>query len=131
MSPRRVALVAVAISVVVLAGVAAAHWPRPSPMEKALAILDDEDRFTTALEATDAFAEISVVLEAVDCDAQRVERCARTYRAAAWARVSAVFVVTCPPASVFEARAGLGGYLRGNGELPPTPRCGARRQASA
>jgi hypothetical protein len=133
MQARRATTVVVAVVAVALAVTAAAIALRPerSPVESALAVIDDDGRFSTALEASDAFAEVSSDLQRVDCDARREESCARAHRAAAWAQVTAVLIVGCRPPGVFEARAGLGRYLRGNGDLPDRPRCGIRRSAQS
>jgi hypothetical protein len=128
MTTRRL-LVAGDVVALALGGVAIVVRQRQQPpLQASLAVVDDSDRFTTALEASDAFAEIGSRLTRVDCDAGRDEGCARLHRAGAWAEVSAVLVAQCSPADVFTARAGLGRYLRRGGELPPVPKCGARRQ---
>ena len=133
MRARRVAVVVAIVAILCVAVGAAAVALRPErpPVEAALAVLDDDARFTTALEASDAFAEISSLLARSDCDAERDAACARALRATAWAQVTAVLIVGCRPPGVFEARAGLGRYLRGSGELPDRPRCGVRAHSSS
>ena len=134
MSARR--LVALVLAGVLVAGLAAVLVVRSqarTPVEASLAIVDDDERFATAIEASDAFAEISVLLAEADCDADRENdgTCDRTMRAAAWSQVTAVLIARCTPPAVFEARAGLGRYLRGGQELPAAPRCAERRQTSS
>src|SRR3954447_20944470 len=78
------------------------HHRRQSPLQASLAVVDDDGRFTTALEASDAFAEIGSRLTSVECDgATKDEACTRLRRAGAWAEVTAVLVAQCPPADVF------------------------------
>ena len=101
--------------------------PERDRVEAALAVLDDRGRFTTAVEASDAFAEVTGLLSEADCKTD----CARIQRATAWSQVTAVLIIQCAPAAVFEARTELARYVRGSGELPSTPRCGERRQASS
>ena len=130
MRRRGVLVGAVAGALLLVIAAAVIAWSRPSAVEASLAVLDDDGRFTTAIEASDAFAEISSRLD-VDCDAGADAQCARLLRASAWARVTAVLVAQCTPPVVFEARAGLGRYLRGGAALPSAPRCGERRQRSS
>ena len=124
---RLVAVLGVAVMAVAGVGAVMAVRDR-EPLDAALAIVDDDGRFTTALDASDAFAEISGLLGEVECDAERDATCARVHRVQAWSQVTAVLVAQCTPPLVFEARSGLGQYLRGHGPLPDVPRCGARRE---
>jgi hypothetical protein len=128
----RLLLVLLALALVgVAVGAFLALRPDRDPVPAALAVLDDDDRFSTAVEASDAFAEVSGRLNEVDCDADRDEDCARVPRAEAWAQVAAVRIVRCPPSAVFEARAELARYLRRGGPLPAVPRCERRQAASS
>ena len=134
MSARRlVALTVVCVLVLGLAAVLVVRSQTRTAVEASLAIVDDDDRFGTAIEASDAFAEISVLLAEGDCDTDNAndDTCNRTMRAAAWSQVTAVLIARCTPPAVFEARAGLGRYLRGGEDLPPAPRCAERRQTSS
>lgn len=126
----RLVLLAFALVGVAVGGFLALR-PGQEPVPAALAVLDDDDRFSTAIEASDAFAEVSGQLNGVDCDADRDEDCARVHRASAWAQVAAVRIVRCPPTAVFEARADLARYMRRGGPLPPVPRCERRQAASS
>jgi hypothetical protein len=124
------------VVVVLIVGVAATWSLRtigdsPDPVAKSIAITNDDDRFSTARDASDALAEIGGRLAKIDCDVNRSNQCVRVRRATAWANVSAVLIVQCTPPLVYEARTGLRRYLEGHGELPPTPRCGARRPQSS
>lgn len=128
----RLLLVLLAVALLGVAVVAfLALRPGREPVPAALAVLDDDERFSTAIEASDAFAEVSGQLNGVDCDAERDEDCARIHRASAWAQVTAVRIVRCPPSAVFKARADLARYMRRGGSLPAVPRCERRQAASS
>jgi hypothetical protein len=123
-------VIVVAAGLVAVVSVRLLHHS-PDAVTASVKILNNEDRFSTASGASDALAEIGSKLRAVDCDADRNSRCVRIRRATAWADVSAVLIVQCTPPLVYEARTGLRRYLTGRGELPPAPRCGARRGQSS
>lgn len=128
-SRRLLGAVVVVALLLAVGGAVALLRARPEPVAAALDVLDDDDRFRTAVDASDAFAEVSGQLGEVECDAARDDECARMHRASAWAQVTAVRIVRCAPSAVFEARADLARYMRQGGALPAVPRCGERRQA--
>ena len=108
---------AVAFALVVLA-LAACGGDDDPPLERALALVEDEGGFGTALESGDTFAHVAELLGDADQPA-----------ASAWAQVVAVEVLDCSLPEVHDARRVVRDYVLdviesgSSAELPPLPSC--------
>jgi hypothetical protein len=95
-------LLAAAALVVVLSMASSACSEGASPIGRARAIVDDDERFATAIESGDALARVgSILLRAgKDC----AEGCDALLSASAYAQVLAVRVLDCTAPGRFEVR---------------------------
>ena len=112
---------------IVLSLLAAACGGDGDDLGKARRILDDESRFSTGLDAGEAFEEVGDLLLA---DARSCEdACDGRFSAAAFARVLALRVLGCTAPGRLEARVAMARYLddiseeREEPEAPGVPEC--------
>lgn len=114
MNARRGALLGVA-GLVVVALLALAARPDPSPLERALQRVGDDARFTTSAKAGQTVADISVDLrrDGTRCRAQdNGPACAALLSGAAFTAVTAVSLLDCTAPDVHDTRVALAQYLR-------------------
>ena len=99
-----------------LAALAVAGCGQPSRLERAEQILDDEDRFTTGLDAGEALADVGALLQeaGVACRERSPDspRCSALLSASAAAQVMAVRIITCTAPGRFEGRMALLDHVR-------------------
>lgn len=115
-------LVALAITLVVVAAAFVLTRPSPSPLGQARGLADDAAHFATGREAGDTLARISVLLED-DAEACRdrhgsVPTCDARFSAAAWARVAAATALFCTAPGRTELRRDAVEHLAAVGALP-------------
>jgi len=119
------ALGVTALGAVVLNAVGVWRWAGsdPSALVRSQSVLDDRDRYDTALEAGDAFAAISGLLltEARACAPKTTERdrCDAVAEAAAFSQALAVRVLDCTAPGRFEARRVLRAHLSAIDAMAP------------
>ncbi len=115
LSRRRLGALAAAVLVVSGAMLWWPSEPTTDALQRAAAVLDDGDRYRTAIAAGDALAEISGLLldEARRCEPSRdaPRRCEAAAQAAAFAQALAVRVLDCTAPGRFEVRRVLGDHL--------------------
>ena len=96
----------------------------PSRVERAIAALDDEDRFATGEQAGDAMADVGALLqeEGTACRASDADapRCDALLAASAAAQVPAARIIACTAPGRFEARTALADHLRAVDDDPRT-----------
>ena len=117
-----------ALALVVLLGATSCAGDDRPPLERALALIDDDGEFGTALESGDTFAHVAELL--IDGDEACAAPCPTLRQAAAWMQVVAVEVLECSLPEIHDARrtardhvaeliASPGSAL----DLPPVPEC--------
>jgi hypothetical protein len=114
----RLAVALVVASVALLA----ACGDEPTRVERAIDVLDDEDRFTTGEEAGEAMADVGALLqeEGTECRSADADapRCDALLSASAAAQVTAARILTCTAPTRFEARTALADHLGALDEDP-------------
>jgi hypothetical protein len=117
-----------ALALVVLLGVASCAADDRPPLERALALIDDDGEFGTALESGETFAHVAELL--IDAGDECASPCPSVRRAAAWMQVVAVEVLECSLPEIHDARrtardhiAELTASPGSELDLPPVPEC--------
>ena len=114
----------------------AACGDEPTRVERAVDVLEDDDRFTTGERAGEAMADVGALLqeEGTECRSADPEapRCDALLSASAAAQVTAARILGCTAPGRFEARTALADHLRAvdddprtAGPPPAPPDCGA------
>jgi hypothetical protein len=122
----------IAIATVTLVGFVGDACGSQPPVERAIAMVEDDGNFSTGLESGQALARITTVLrdDAERCAAgkaaEKGPRCDARFAAAAYAQVLAVAMLHCTAPDRADARKNLLDYLRkveavGQRDQPPAP----------
>ena len=123
-APRPLVLAGIA-AVVALAVALGLGWGREeSHLTRAQHILSDDDEFATATNAGVAFTRVSTILQegGEACSRSAGETtCDHYFVTSAYARVSAVSLLSCTRRGVIQARAVLRSYLAALAEDPRAP----------
>ena len=115
--------------------VVSASRERTSPLQEAIAVVEDEDRFAAAQSTGMAFLRISALLreEGERCADERGRAagdCDVYFAGAGQAQILSIQVLDCPRPELFDVRADVRGYLSrlstapDEARLPELPRCG-------
>lgn len=105
---------------------------RSSPVDRAIATVNDDDRFSTGAESAQSVGRVADIMrndgdECIRDHDARDPRCEARLAASAYAQVLAVVLLDCTTPDRDEARLALTRYLRAvgrvgeDGEPPPTP----------
>ncbi len=131
-------VVALAVVALVAGALIVARSDGRLPLDEAIELVSDGDRFTDAAESSETLASVSVLLleSARSCEpgtGALSSRCDARFQAAAYTQVLAAEVVRCPPAGRQDVRTTMASYLRAlanetEAAAPPDPprqpRCG-------
>lgn len=134
MPPLKRAVAVVLVAAVALAAVVVLRGGSGSGrVDRAAAMLDDEDEFATSYEAADTLAKVGELLQAEGESCRGGsgdgDRCADLLAASAAAQVMAYRVLSCTAPGRFEARAAMAEHVdaladdRDPGEPPAPPTC--------